>query len=675
MDAAGLRGRCTPACLRRTWARVQPRLLWDRVVRLVRRPEDKFWEKQRKELGLPFLLLMLVLCVLRLIVNTLPSFGNGFDGVGVFFESLYVLLFAGVTIGVLYTNRLPGPMCEGLGLALLVLLALHDLANCSRLSSWLWMILVTDVLILIGAGRPCRVGTFLFTLAYIALVTAEDAQRFGLWDFVNRVVPGKPKYEPLDAQGWSWGVNVFLVRIGVYGVNFLIVHYVAQQVLGAMRVAEVVANALVRGDLDSASMVLEEKYGADVDYSGYNELRRAFTNLLSNLRWYRSYIPDSVFTVGQHDGDKLVRQNLAVIQVQMVYRPRTSRREPSPRDTSGDEMEALREPLLSHTSGGALSEAPCWEEAEQTGRDFIDAVFTVAKRHKTAVIHTFDARSALVIFGAGQQTEEADGNRVVEEAALCALDLGDELEVRGEAWERDYGQARCGVRMAVVYSEVLAGMLGSSGRRAYHVMGRAVELARNVVAAGNQPAIFCNAGVHKAMSAHSSLRAVSSSGSDDGSPYIDLDCEEDSVMYRVVPDREDDERKLRRELNRLVLPEERELAVSSLSKKPFRARRRPRRVRSEGTSSGRRRCVRRHTAAASAVPAGASRPELIPIKVHCELLRVGEGDLRGAVPRDGVLLQRQLEGVGLQDGPHPRAAGRHCARHGAERCAGADNDP
>eukprot|EP01062_Namystynia_karyoxenos_P068787 TRINITY_DN6383_c0_g1_i3.p1 TRINITY_DN6383_c0_g1~~TRINITY_DN6383_c0_g1_i3.p1 ORF type:complete len:1007 (+),score=133.70 TRINITY_DN6383_c0_g1_i3:72-3092(+) len=560
--------------------RWHPRLMWSKVVSHVRREDDTFWEKQRKELGLPFVLLMLTLCILRLIANVFPGFGQGFDSVGVFFQCVYIFLFAAVAGGALYTRRLPESACDALGALLCITLGMHDIANCGRLDSYLWLILVTDVLVLSGSQLRCRWTVGVYTVLFIGLVTSEDAGRWGLWNAVQNTVPRTNGYDPLNAQGWTWGVNTFIVRSGVYLVNYAMVYYVAWQVLAAVRIAEAAADALVQGDLDGAERALCSAHH-DLQTGGTlesDELRRLFGELLWNLQWYRSHLPDAVFTVGRRGGqaaaarDGLVSCRIAVVQVQLV---RTASK-PSRSTAGGPPTPSNYDLGARQNSGGS---AAAWEETEHVGREFIEVVFRVAKRLPSATICAFDARSAMVTFGASAAVSAGAAgcspsrhSGWVEEASLCALELCEELESRGDQWERKWG-VRQAARIALVDAEALAGMLGSAGRRAFHVMGRAVDLARLAVSADHTPGVLCNAWAKPALAARCTLQRIALSGDSTGAVLLgwdgaeeDQDDQDDDVFFQVTTEEDEEHKLLRREHAALSdLPEDREIKLSRMN--------------------------------------------------------------------------------------------------------------
>eukprot|EP01062_Namystynia_karyoxenos_P068791 TRINITY_DN6383_c0_g3_i2.p1 TRINITY_DN6383_c0_g3~~TRINITY_DN6383_c0_g3_i2.p1 ORF type:complete len:850 (+),score=180.21 TRINITY_DN6383_c0_g3_i2:737-3286(+) len=290
--------------------------------------------------------------------------------------------------------------------------------------------------------------------------------------------------------------------------------------------------------------------------------------------------------------DGLASRRIAVVQVQLLHdtaHPGTAQQGTASagdpfgsslptKGPSSDGSEAAGTPHFS-------SEAPVdWQQAETTariGREFIEVIFSIAKRLPSATIYTFDARSAVITFGASaSEAQDAAGglrgshstrhSEWVEEACVCALEIREELSSRSTQWGRKWGAGRTAARIAVVHADALAGMLGTAGRRAFHVMGRAVDLARKAVAAEPTPAMLCNAWAASALSARCELCRVQFGGAD-GAAQGDLgwdvaDDDDDDAFFQVAAEEDEEMMQRRREDTALSnLPPDRKVPLSVLS--------------------------------------------------------------------------------------------------------------
>eukprot|EP01065_Artemidia_motanka_P024061 TRINITY_DN28710_c0_g1_i1.p1 TRINITY_DN28710_c0_g1~~TRINITY_DN28710_c0_g1_i1.p1 ORF type:complete len:1733 (+),score=331.83 TRINITY_DN28710_c0_g1_i1:182-5200(+) len=174
---------------------------------------------------------------------------------------------------------------------------LNDIYGAGVHEFWLLSFLSLDGMLLAGARRTASSALASIMTLWIIIRTFEEATRdVGIWD----AVPYKNDEELIrdELGGWWGGLNGGL-RVSVFVINFLMTRYFVdgmrrrhQQVMEAIEMAETVASAMVRFDLDEAAELVGEGSGR----SESDGLRRAFQGLLSNLRQYRPYLPDSILT-------------------------------------------------------------------------------------------------------------------------------------------------------------------------------------------------------------------------------------------------------------------------------------------------------------------------------------------------------------------------------------------
>eukprot|EP00755_Sulcionema_specki_P031460 Sspe_Gene.19209::Locus_6972_Transcript_3_7_Confidence_0.500_Length_662::g.19209::m.19209 len=140
-----------------------------------------------------------------------------------------------------------------------------------------------------SCGIPTKVYRCVFVV-YLALKSAEDVTKFGLYMFNIGEDVG------CRAKSIQEGVNLFVVRTFAFVVDLMLtskfangMHLEQERMRGVIRTAEEIAADLVRFDLDSAEKTLQ---------SGCDEgpLKEALRSLLENLRCYRPYLPDTLFT-------------------------------------------------------------------------------------------------------------------------------------------------------------------------------------------------------------------------------------------------------------------------------------------------------------------------------------------------------------------------------------------
>eukprot|EP01059_Diplonema_ambulator_P027486 TRINITY_DN4567_c0_g1_i1.p1 TRINITY_DN4567_c0_g1~~TRINITY_DN4567_c0_g1_i1.p1 ORF type:complete len:858 (+),score=94.87 TRINITY_DN4567_c0_g1_i1:142-2574(+) len=156
---------------------------------------------------------------------------------------------------------------------------------------WSPVVVIMDVLLLSKAHPMAAAGSCVFSLLYITVKTIEEGVGLGLYDMVPQSwVPG---LKPRDKEGLNWTANVLFTRGGMLFADFIMTRNFAygmraeqEKSEAAVRLAEEIASALVKFDLDKAS----ELVGDSAD-----GLSNAFRDLLRNLRMYRPYLPSACF--------------------------------------------------------------------------------------------------------------------------------------------------------------------------------------------------------------------------------------------------------------------------------------------------------------------------------------------------------------------------------------------
>eukprot|EP01062_Namystynia_karyoxenos_P075318 TRINITY_DN7256_c0_g1_i1.p1 TRINITY_DN7256_c0_g1~~TRINITY_DN7256_c0_g1_i1.p1 ORF type:complete len:1898 (+),score=531.76 TRINITY_DN7256_c0_g1_i1:79-5694(+) len=262
-------------------------------------------ERQRKFLFIPLGLISLIVAALwciRYIVF--------FDEVGPLrlANQVVMVVLLCVSLSHAYLRRsLPRELCE-LPLTAFGLIygVLNDLYGAGVHEFWLLAFLAVGGMLVAGARESVSTGLALVVVVWLIVRTTEDATRdLGLWD----AVPYKNEEELIRPElGLWWGGMNGGLRVVVFVVNFLMSRYFVngmrqrhRELQLAVRLAEEVAAAMVRFDLDTAAELVAQ----DTAESG--ALTEAFSELIKNLRMYRPYLPDGVLSgadAGSAQGDE-----------------------------------------------------------------------------------------------------------------------------------------------------------------------------------------------------------------------------------------------------------------------------------------------------------------------------------------------------------------------------------
>eukprot|EP00756_Hemistasia_phaeocysticola_P043332 Hpha_TRINITY_DN17022_c3_g2::TRINITY_DN17022_c3_g2_i1::g.166939::m.166939 len=220
------------------------------------------------------------------------------NGIGSSICGLATVLFM---VGALLNLASPPRLLDVVALLGAVGLCIMDagLATTSNpFRTWTFIVLVLDFVLVFGRTH---IPFFIipFTLTYLAAVQFESVFRYGLYD-VGYWGTGVESSNcncasPPCAADVSGALLVFVAFCTVFLVDFYVTRGFAngmtiqlESVEASAAVSEEVAAALARYDVDSAEKAIAEGRNLPV------RLKSSYLRLLSNLRSYRDYLPDSL---------------------------------------------------------------------------------------------------------------------------------------------------------------------------------------------------------------------------------------------------------------------------------------------------------------------------------------------------------------------------------------------
>eukprot|EP01060_Flectonema_neradi_P037924 TRINITY_DN7799_c0_g2_i2.p1 TRINITY_DN7799_c0_g2~~TRINITY_DN7799_c0_g2_i2.p1 ORF type:complete len:354 (-),score=61.05 TRINITY_DN7799_c0_g2_i2:43-1104(-) len=185
--------------------------------------------------------------------------------------------------------------------------------------SWPMFVILVDVLLVLECPMRMTFTVVATCLFWLLVLMFEDAFRFGFYD-----IEGTPNQsyrrgvcdcEKLPcSKGLGRSLAIFVTQILIFVLDFICTRGFAAAVLGeknrilaSIQTANLIAESLSRFDLESSATMLEEAEIPD-------DLRNAFSSILSNLRSYKPYLPQSVlchFSDSDDDnvGESLIRSS------------------------------------------------------------------------------------------------------------------------------------------------------------------------------------------------------------------------------------------------------------------------------------------------------------------------------------------------------------------------------
>eukprot|EP00755_Sulcionema_specki_P015477 Sspe_Gene.59506::Locus_32681_Transcript_2_2_Confidence_1.000_Length_3088::g.59506::m.59506 len=191
------------------------------------------------------------------------------------------------------TRSLPFVLCEAfvavIGFRLSIV---GDFETYGEGDMWPFFIVTTDLMVITGSRRSALAKIEALALTYFVVQMLLRLLDVRVYDHL----PELSTTYTYTERSASSVVTICLLRITAVLSAFFMVNYFSRRtheeqmrMLQSVHAAEKVASALVDFDLDLAEAVLE---GSSID----PHLREALRGLLTNLRTYRPYLPDALFS-------------------------------------------------------------------------------------------------------------------------------------------------------------------------------------------------------------------------------------------------------------------------------------------------------------------------------------------------------------------------------------------
>eukprot|EP01062_Namystynia_karyoxenos_P009824 TRINITY_DN1347_c0_g1_i8.p1 TRINITY_DN1347_c0_g1~~TRINITY_DN1347_c0_g1_i8.p1 ORF type:complete len:664 (+),score=175.12 TRINITY_DN1347_c0_g1_i8:68-1993(+) len=281
------------------------------VVRRAARDADTAEERRRKEIFVPMMAGLSILCVFYQVIFMQQSTANPLQASILSMHCITVGCFVGV-LTPLATRRLSTSFVGLVTVALSAAICLGDLsyaAGRDTFRPWSYVVLVMDVHLALDVPRQYQRVALHSTAAWVLVTYVEDAFRLGLYDvdkFSNRAEYVRENNcdcaNPPCSQGAITVFNFFMPFVVLF-LDFFATRGFAEglrseqaKVSASVVTAEQVAEGLAGFDLKTAEYALEQAGGALPE-----RLYASFRRLLRNLARYRPYLPQSCFEEGDND--------------------------------------------------------------------------------------------------------------------------------------------------------------------------------------------------------------------------------------------------------------------------------------------------------------------------------------------------------------------------------------
>ncbi|KAJ9473605.1 hypothetical protein DIPPA_22159 [Diplonema papillatum] len=256
-------------------------------------PHDTLEERNRKKLAIPC-------CILG--IGNQAYLYREFE-----WTAAQATAFARVAVLVLAmtyvvaTKKLPLALIEVVVIWAGVIIPLaDDILNDGRFERWTTIICSMDLLMLTGTHSSITMTVACLTVFFLAVKTVDEGMDVGIF-------PAAPQ----EVTNATWTRIVLFQREGVFLADFYLTrmfHYGMRQgeikARDRANLAQDVARALVKFDLETA-----ERLVGNTD----DPLHDALRGLLNNLRLYRPYVPDALFTSASTDGTESERSSNCVL--------------------------------------------------------------------------------------------------------------------------------------------------------------------------------------------------------------------------------------------------------------------------------------------------------------------------------------------------------------------------
>ncbi|KAJ9464576.1 Adenylate cyclase 1 [Diplonema papillatum] len=388
-------------------------------------PSDDEVQRLRKMLLLPTLIIMLIpaifICATRLGNYDLYFFTSLWQG----FISVAALVH--IFIHKKVTNRVVIVLLFGSTLTVFMLDFLGASSNNYR--PWALMVLLLDVIIVCRLQSMYSHIILVVCIAWLLSMSLEGGFRFGWFDMPGtydreyRVRPCSCEHPPC-ALGFTKSATEFSVTVLVFILDFFFTRGFADQVLeeqeimkGSVAAARRISELLAEFDLNEAQTCLQENIDTVPP-----EFHAALSQLLSNLRMYEPFLPQSCLPHVRGTDDDCATYKEEALSSAFSVSPRLSpRATPNSICLAYNRTHAslpvnnkshaqlrspsvmFKSPPLTYVSGAVKSPATTHLSSDQTAHSFAllpgkSARTGVELTRKSVTILTLDVKNSLGLF-------------------------------------------------------------------------------------------------------------------------------------------------------------------------------------------------------------------------------------------------------------------------------------
>eukprot|EP00755_Sulcionema_specki_P009764 Sspe_Gene.44613::Locus_21883_Transcript_1_1_Confidence_1.000_Length_1922::g.44613::m.44613 len=167
-----------------------------------------------------------------------------------------------------------------------------DIVTFGNFEFYVGSVVAMDLMLLCNC--PDRVTLILRNMVLVVMIvqTVEQTLRVGLYDLLPN------EYTKPEAKGYVYLPGLLLMRVLVFYLDFTMTRFFAQSMMRekaqmelSISVAQSIALALTKFDLAQADSLIDQASSGEVNLP--EDLHNAFVTLISNLKTYKPYLPQS----------------------------------------------------------------------------------------------------------------------------------------------------------------------------------------------------------------------------------------------------------------------------------------------------------------------------------------------------------------------------------------------